>query len=319
MLKLRDGIVELYKKVATSIPSDVEEALKTACLNETEPLAKESLNIILQNIKIARTTARPICQDTGFPVFSVKVPRGLSHQLIRDVIMDATRIATNKIPLRPNAVDIITEKNSGDNVGDYFPLVYTEETEEQFLAVDLMLKGGGCENLGQTYKLPMILDYEMYIGSYSQGTKMSLRGEAEAISKDEIPRFARNDRVRVIAERDFDGARKCVLDAVFKAQGKGCPPYTIGIAIGGAKDQVAFLSKKHLMRRLTDTHPNAAIAELENKILNDINSLGIGTAGLGGRTTAIGVKIATAHRHPASYFVDVSFSCWANRRGRLIW
>jgi tartrate/fumarate subfamily iron-sulfur-dependent hydro-lyase alpha chain len=82
---------------------------------------------------------------------------------------------------------------------------------------------------------------------------------------------------------------------------------------------VTFLSKKQLMRRIPDIHPNAAIAELENKILNDINSLGIGTAGLGGRTTAIGIKIAAAHRHPASYFVDISFSCWANRRGRLIW
>jgi fumarate hydratase class I len=286
MLKLRDGIIELYKKVATSIPGDVEDALKTACANETEPLAKESLDIILQNIKIARTTARPICQDTGFPVFYVKVPKGLSHQLVRDMIMDATRIATNKIPLRPNAVDVITEKNTGDNVGDHFPFVYTEQTEEQTLIVDLMLKGGGCENLGQTYKLPAVLTF----------------GDKEAI-----------------AERDFDGVRKCILDAVFKAQGRGCPPYTIGIAIGGAKDQVTFLSKKQLMRRISDIHPNAAIAELESKILNDVNSLGIGTAGLGGRTTAIGIKIAAAHRHPASYFVDISFSCWANRRGRLIW
>lgn len=286
MLKLRDGIIELYKKVATSIPSDVEDALKAACEHEAEPLAKESLNIILQNIKIARTTARPICQDTGFPVFYVKIPKGLSHQLIKDVIIDATRIATSKIPLRPNAVDVITEKNTGDNVGDYFPFIYTEETEDQFLEVNLMLKGGGCENIGQTYKLPQSLS---------------------------------ENNFEIIAERDSEGIRRCALDAVFKAQGKGCPPYTIGIAIGGAKDQVAFLSKKQLIRRIPDTHPNARIAGLEKTILNDINSLFIGTAGLGGATTAIGVKIATAHRHPASYFVDVSFSCWANRRGRLIW
>lgn len=300
MLKLRDGIIELYKKVATSIPGDVEDALKTAYANETSPLAKESLNVILQNIKIARTTSRPICQDTGFPMFYVKVPKGLSHQLVKDMIKDATRIATNKIPLRPNAVDVITEKNTGDNVGDHFPFVYTEETEEQSLIVDLMLKGGGCENLGQTYKLPASLSVECQLSNDSRMTHDT-------------------SRLTIFAERDFDGVRKCVLDAVFKAQGRGCPPYTIGVAIGGAKDQVTFLSKKQLMRRISDIHPNAAIAELENKMLNDINSLGIGTAGLGGRTTAIGVKIATAHRHPASYFVDISFSCWANRRGRLIW
>lgn len=294
MLKLRDGIVELYRKVATSIPSDVEDALKTAYSNETEPLAKESLSLILQNIKIARTTSRPICQDTGFPVFYIKVPKGLSLNLIKEVIVDATRTATKKIPLRANAVDILTDSNTDDNVGDYFPLIYAEESDEQNLTIDLMLKGGGCENIGQTYKLPHSL-----VISHQSSIKDNYYG--------------------IIAERDIEGVRRCILDAVFKAQGKGCPPYTIGVAIGGAKDQVAILSKKQLMRRIPDSHPNAVIAELENKILRDINSLGIGTAGLGGKTTAIGVKIATAHRHPASYFVDISFSCWANRRGRLIW
>lgn len=323
MLKLRDGIVALYKKVATSIPSDVEDALKKTYSEETEPLAKESLHIILKNISIARATSRPVCQDTGFPVFYVKIPKGLSYQHIRDVIVEATRIATNKIPLRPNAVDVITEKNTGDNVGTYFPLIYIEETEDQTLTVDLMLKGGGCENLGQTYKLPMILDYEMYMGNYLQGEKISLRDEAEAISKEEVSRpFLNNqlhDMTRVTAERDFEGIRKCILDAVYKAQGRGCPPYTLGVAIGGAKDQAAVLSKRQLMRRIYDKHPNEIISNLETLALNDLNTLGIGAAGLGGKTTAIGVKIAAAHRHPASYFVDISFSCWANRKGRLVW
>jgi len=305
MLKLRDGIIELYKKVATSIPSDVEEALKNAYSNETSHLAKESLNIILQNIKIARTELRPICQDTGFPVFYAKVPKGLSHKIIKEVIIDATQIATKKIPLRPNAVDTVSEQNTGDNVGEHFPLIYMEETEEQSLTVDLMLKGGGCENLGQIYKLPTTLNIESY-SVIAKEKVLALNAE-------------RNNAIMVIAERDFNGMRKCILDAVFNAQGKGCPPYAIGVAIGGAKDQTAFLSKKQLMRRISDAHRNDVIADLERTILNDINNLGIGTAGLGGITTAIGVKIATAHRHPASYFVDVSFSCWANRRGRLIW
>lgn len=298
MLNLRDGIVELYKKVATSIPNDVEDALKKAYLNETGTLARESLKIILQNISIARATSRPICQDTGFPVFFVKVPEGLSHQLIKEVIVDATRISTKKIPLRPNAVDIITEKNTMDNVGEYFPLVYMEDTKEHALVVDLMLKGGGCENLGQTYNLPTMLDYETTTPPPVFGVPMIKR---------------------VAAERDFDGIRKSILDAVFKAQGRGCPPYTIGIAVGGAKDQVAFLSKKQLMRKIPDAHSNDSIANLEDRILNEINYLKIGASGLGGQITAIGVKIAVAHRHPASYFVDVSFSCWANRRGRLVW
>lgn len=287
MLKLRDGIVELYRKVATSIPRDVEDALKAAFERETSPLAKDTLGVMIKNISLARTSGRPICQDTGFPVFFAKVPVGLSHQLIREVIADATRVATKKIPLRANAVDIVTEKNSGDNTGEMFPMVYIDSTTEQTLTVDLMLKGGGSENLGQIYKLPATLNIE------GVGT--------------------------VTAERDLEGVRKCVLDAVFKAQGRGCPPYTVTVAAGGAKDQVTALSKLQLLRRLTDTHPDPVVAGLEGRLLTEINELGIGTAGFGGKTTAIGVKVAVAHRHPASYFVDVSFACWANRKGRLMW
>lgn len=281
MLKLRDGIVELYKKVATSIPPDIEEALKSAFSNEAEvSSARTSLGIILENIKLARETERPVCQDTGVPVFFIKIPVGLNQLELKNTIIDATRIATEKIPLRPNAVDIISEKNSGDNTGSGFPVIYFEESQSSTLTIDLMLKGAGSENAGQIYKLPV-----------------------EELN----------------AQRDFDGVRKCVLDTVQKAQGRGCPPYILGIGIGASKDQVTRLSKEQLMRRLNDTNKIKELERLENKFLIDINKLGIGPMGLGGSSTAIGVKIGVNHRHPASYFVDVSVSCWADRRGRLIW
>ena len=281
MLKLRDGIVELYRKVATSLPPDIEEALRSALAREVEGSpAYSSLSVMTENVRLARDTARPICQDTGVPVFFVRVPAGLSQLELKETIFDATRIATAKVPLRPNAVDVITEKNSGDNTGAGFPLVYLEETSGGTLTIDLMMKGGGSENVGQLYKLPI--------------------GELEA-------------------QRDLDGVRKCVLDAIQKAQGRGCPPYIIGVGIGAAKDQVTRLAKDQLMRKLTDSSKIEELAKLENILLEEINSLGIGPQGLGGRTTALGVKIGVNHRHPASYFVDVSVSCWAHRRGRLIW
>ena len=286
MLKLRDGIVELYRKVAISVPKDIEEALKAASSKETGVLAGESLESVLKKISLARTGSCPICQDTGFPVFFVKVPMGLSHRAIREVIADATRLATKRVPLTPNAVSSIMDINSGDNVGDAFPLVYTDETDEQTLTVDLMLKSGQSENLGQIYKLPALLNI---------------------------------DGSEVAAGRDFDGVVKCVLDAVSKARGEGCPPYTIGVAIGGARDQVTFMSKKQLMRRLHDVNPDSAIAGLEVKILNEVNGPDSGSPWVVGQTAALGVKVTAAHRHPDSYFVDVSFACWAHRRGRLIW
>ncbi len=272
--------MELYKKVATSLPKDVEDSLRLAFEKEKEPAARENLHIILENIKMARAKELPLCQDTGVPVFYVKVPRCLGQERIRETIIEATRIATRKIPLRPNSVDILTEKNTGDNTGRDFPLIHMEETEEENLVIDLMLKGGGSENIGCFYRLP-----------------------DESIG----------------AERGLEGVKKAVIDATIKAQGKGCPPYIIGIAIGGSREHVAYLSKTQLLRRCNEENPEPLLRELEAGLLKDINSLGIGVMGLGGDTTAIGVKIGISNRHPASYFVDISFSCWALRRGRLIW
>jgi len=281
LLKLRDGIVELYKKVATSLPPDMEEALKSALPQESEgSTVASSLSVILDNTKRARETARPICQDTGVPVFYVKVPFGLSQNELKNTIIEATREATQKVPLRPNAVDIITDKNSGDNTGEGFPIIYFEETPGGSLVIDLMLKGGGSENAGQSYKLPL----------------------------EELG-----------AQRNLEGVRKCVLDAVQKAQGRGCPPYVVGVGIGAAKDQVARLAKEQLMRKLTDVNKIDELARLEKQLLAEINELGIGTMGLGGKMTALAVKVGVNHRHPATYFVDVSLGCWAMRRGRLIW
>lgn len=273
--------MELYKKVASSLPPDVEESLKQGLLRETEgSKAHSALGIILENVRLARETYRPICQDTGVPVFFVKVPLGLSQLELKNTIVEATRIATAKIPLRPNAVDVITETNSGDNTGIGFPIIYLEETVSSSLTIDLMLKGAGCENAGQIYKLP---------------------------------------QSELNAQRDLEGVRKCVVDSVQKAQGRGCPPYILGVAVGASKDQVTRLAKEQLMRKLNDISPIEELRRLEHRLTEEINELGIGTMGFGGNTTVLGVKIGVNHRHPASYFVDVSVSCWATRRGRLIW
>lgn len=281
MLRLKDGIVELYRKVATSIPPDVEGAISEAVQGEqSDSRARETLDIIVKNIKTARSTKRPVCQDTGVPVFWVKIPQGVSQREILPIIIDATKDATNKVPLRPNAIDTLTEINSANNTGEGFPLVFFEEHNGNSLIIELMLKGGGCENVGQTYKLP------------NEGLD---------------------------AHRDFEGVRKCVIDTIIKAQGQACPPYTLGVAIGATKDQTALLSKRMLLRKLNDKNPNQSLQTLEERLLKDLNSLNIGPIGLGGNTTALGVKIGANHRHPATYFVEVNVSCWANRRGKLIW
>lgn len=291
MIKLRDGLVELYKKVATSIPKDIEDALKAAVEVETDMTVKEALANTVGTCIAARTGATAICEDSGLPIFYARVPKGLSQQMVREVILEATVRATEKIPLRSNAVDSLTGEASGGNIGHLFPMIFMEESEQSTLTIDLMLRGGTSEHLTATYRLPEAVSFEPVAGLATKG----------------------------MADRTMNGIRACILDAVMKAQGKGCPPYIIGVGIGGAKEQVALLSSMQLLRKVHDVNSDARCAELEAQLLGDINTHVSGKPGFQGRTTALAVKVGAAHRHPESFLVDISFSCWAHRRGRFIW
>lgn len=287
-MNLEKAIVELYRRTATNIPADVEGSLKNSLKKEKKnSLAYYTISNILKNIDAAREGSLPVCQDTGISMFYVKAPVNISHHKIRQSIINATRMATKLIPLRPNAVNVLDEKNTGDNIGFdnrkkevQQPIIYIEQWSKDYLRIELMLKGGGCENIGMQYKLP--------------------------------------DK-KLKANRDLEGVKKCVIDAVFKAQGKGCPPYILGVAIGGSKDLVSRESKRQLLREVDDINEDERLAKLEKELKDKVNSLSIGPIGLGGKTTVLGVKIKALHRHPASFFVDISFMCWACRRGVLVY
>lgn len=280
MQDLTEHFVELVRRTSTDLSPDIEEALLQARAKETPGSAAQgALDSILQNVDLARKKSSPICQDTGTPIFYVRHPQGWSTRLLREQIRAAVAQATAKAYLRPNAVDAITEKNSGNNLGDEsFPTIHLEEVEGDTLIVDLMLKGGGCENCGAQYSLP-----------YSA----------------------------LGAGRDMQGVRKVVLDAVYKAQGYGCAPGVIGVAIGGDRGSAYYTSKEVLFRKLDDTNPDPSLASLETRLAEEANELGIGPMGFGGKTTVLGVKVRGMHRLPASFFVTISYMCWAHRRRRL--
>lgn len=264
----KEKIIELYRECATVIPSDIEDGIKKALDNESEESSKEVLRTIIENINLAKYDSKPICQDTGTPYFYVQSDGSWDQVEINRMIEDATEEATKSIPLRPNAVGIIGGKNIGNKA-----IIHYEKSDKN--KVQLLMKGGGSENISKIYSLPDI---------------------------------------DLKANRDMDGVKRCVLDAVFKAQGKGCPPYIIGVAIGGNIEQVAALSKKQLLKKIDDSNKDEELLKMEKYLMSEINRFGIGPLGLGGKTTAIGVKIAVDYRHPASYFVGVSFGCWALRR-----
>lgn len=275
-LELTDAFVELVRRAATELPNDMEQALTTAKSNEEPGSAAEgALDAILTNVRMARKHATPICQDTGTPIFEVYYPLGVSTRDLTQQIRQAVTVATDQAFLRPNAVDSLTGVNSGDNTGEDFPTIHFHEWEKDTIHVDLLLKGGGCENVSSQYKLP------------DGGLK---------------------------AGRDLDGVRRVVLDAVYQAQGKGCSPSVLGVAVGGDRGSSYIKSKQQLFRPLTDTNDNEELAKLENEIYEQANELGIGPMGFGGKTTVLGVKVGTQHRLPASYFVSIAYMCWANRR-----
>jgi fumarate hydratase class I len=273
---LGDSLLELIRRTSAEIPEDVHQAILGALDNEKKgTIAANAMGIIDQNIALAKSKSQPICQDTGSILFYVDCPPGFDQLSFQETAREAVTLATKKGFLRQNSVDSISGKNDGTNVGPGSPTVHFHQHRSPEVTVRLVLKGGGCENVGTQYSLP-------------------------------------NEKLK--ANRDLDGCRKAILDAVLQAQGKGCGPGILGVCIGGDRATGYEFSKQQLLRKLDDRNPNPELDTLEGDIVETANKLGIGPMGFGGKTTLLGTKIGVLNRLPASYFVSISYMCWAYRR-----
>jgi len=234
MQVLTENFVELIRLASTDLRPDVEKALRAARAREDDGSAAQgALDTILENVALARKNSTPICQDTGTPIFYIYHPTGQSTLPLKKQIHAALATATERAYLRPNAVDSLTGKNSGNNLGQDFPSLHFVEWDQDYLKVDLL---------------------------------------------------------------------------------KGCAPGVLGVAIGGDRGSAYIKSKEQLFRPLDDENPVPELAALEAKLVAEANKLDIGPMGFGGKTTVLGVKIGALHRLPASYFVTISYMCWADRR-----
>jgi len=281
IMQLNAAILELIRRAATDLSSDVEQVLIDAERQETNGSAEKSvMATILENVRMARAASTPICQDTGTLTFFVDSPPGTVNAPIIEAIEAATREATAKQYLRPNAVDSLTGKNSKTNLGIHHPVIHFHQwPDEHKTRIRLLLKGGGSENVGAQYKLP-------------------------------TPALK--------AGRDIEGVYKVVIDAVNSAQGLGCSPGIIAIGMGGDRTSSYDLAKQQFFRKIGQRHENPVLAELETRLLKDLNTLGIGPMGFGGKSTVLEVFCDAQDRHPASFFVSITYSCWAFRRKTLI-
>ncbi len=284
MNQFKESILNLVTETATNLPPDVRRAMQQAMHVETPGTQSAlALQTIAVNIDMACDNTAPICQDTGMPTFEIKTPIGANQIAMKKLIHEAIAEATKMGKLRPNSVDSLTGKNSGNNLGDGTPVIHFEQWEnENEIEVKLLLKGGGCENKNIQYSLPC-----------------------------ELPNLGR-------ADRTMDGIRKCIMHAVYQAQGHGCSVGALGVAIGGDRTSGYSYAKQQLFRLLDDINPNPELAKLERYVMENANKLGIGTMGFGGKATLIGCKVGVYNRLPASFFVSVAYDCWAFRRHGIV-
>ena len=272
---LNESIYKLFKRTATELPPDISFAIEEACGRETAgSIARETLEIVRKSSDLSSQARLPICQDTGTPFLVVKGRPDFQALEINEAVLTALRQLSKEGILRQNCVETLSGRNTGDNTGPYVPQIHYLPWDGP-LQLHAMFKGGGSENVSSQYSLP-----------------------DSAIK----------------AGRDLEGVRRCILAAVHRAQGKGCAPGILGVCIGGDRASGYLLAKEQLFRKLDDVNPNPELAALEKQLVDEANTLGIGPMGLGGATTLLGVKIGCAGRHPASYFVTISYSCWATRR-----
>jgi fumarate hydratase class I len=281
-LELQSALLELIRRTTSRLPQDVIEAVVAGRNAEAEgSRGANTLDTMIENIVLADEHVAPLCQDTGTVIFWVRHPFGVSQRRLKAQIREAVAGATARSWLRPNCVAALSGKNPGNNLdpfGETHPVIHFEEWDEPGLEISIMLKGGGCENVGAQYRLP-----DASLG----------------------------------AGRDLKGVRRCLIDAVVKAQGQGCSPGILGVCIGGDRVVSYERSKEILLRKVGSSNPDATLDALETKLTEELNTLGIGPMGYGGRTTILDVFIEELWRHPASFFVSISYMCWSSRRMTL--
>ncbi|OWT33042.1 fumarate hydratase [Methanobrevibacter sp. 87.7] len=270
---IENTVCQLYKEAVNDLNEDVVKSLENALKNEDDDLAKLNIEAILKNIKIAHEKQIPMCQDTGLGIVFVKLGN-VQVENLKEGIKKGVAKATKDVPLRPNIVDPLTRKNSGNNIGIGIPYINVELTDTDYLEITVLPKGFGSEN---NNKLKMALP--------SEGKK---------------------------------GIKDFTVQTVLQAGGKPCPPMIVGVGVGGTSDFAMKLAKEALIEEVGKPNEDPELAELEKEILEEINANGKGPMGLGGKTTALDVKIKKVDTHTAGLPIGVCIQCWANRHATKI-
>lgn len=271
-------IAESVKKLCISankvLPQSLVNRLRYYKKNEKNPLAKEILADLENNLSAAGELDIPICQDTGMAVCFLEVGQEviLTGEPYEDAVNRGVREGYLEGLLRCSIVeDPLRRVNTGDNTP---AIIHTRIVPGDKVKVTVAPKGFGSENM-------------------SQGKMFT-----PLTTPDEIVGY--------------------VIDCVRMAGSNPCPPVVVGVGIGGDFEHCAYLSKLALCRDAETRNPDPFYAELEQEMLEGINSLDIGPQGFGGSTTALAVNIEQYPTHIAGLPVAVNIGCHVTRHETVV-
>ncbi|MFC1497179.1 fumarate hydratase, partial [Verrucomicrobiota bacterium] len=218
------NIFELIRRTSTDLPADAETAIKRALKKEKKGShAWWALTTILESAALARKNDVPLCQDTGALQFYFSVPVGFDTNALVAMTRTAVSRATRQGYLRQNTIDSISGAAYETNIAHASPVFHFQQGARKTVDVRLVMKGGGSENVGHQYSLP---------------------------------------NIDLSAGRDLEGVRKCILDAAWRAQGKGCAPGVLGVCIGGDRSSAYAYSKEQFLRKISDKAREKTLAKL---------------------------------------------------------
>ena len=291
-----EEITKTVKKLALGanfrIRPDVREALEKVCQEESSPFCKWAVEQILENLRIAENEQIPLCQDTGFVVIFMELGEEV------------------KIVACP-------------------PKLQRRRGGSLYQAIEEGVKQAYKEGYFRDSVVIDPLRRERYKG---RGTRYETRDTEYGIRKTEIhlelvpgdklkislmPKGAGSENnsayTNLLPGAGKEGVKKFVFETIGKGAYNSCPPIIVGVGIGGNFETCTLLAKKALLRPIGSGHKNPYYAELEKEILEEVNALGIGAQGFGGRVTALAVFIETHPCHIASLPVAVNIQCNACR------
>ncbi len=268
--EITQAVKRLFMECNYYIGEDISQAIENAQKNEELQIAKDVLQQLIDNNRIAAEEQIPLCQDTGMAVLFVEYG---DKVVVKDgsfkaAVEEGVRRAYIDGYLRKSVVTdpVFDRKNTKDNTP---AVIHTEIVEGDKIHIVAGGKGFGSENMSAIKML-----------TPSAGV---------------------------------EGVKKFVLDTVTHAGPNPCPPMVVGVGIGGTFEKAAQLAKRATLRPINTSNPDERYASLEEELLTEINKMNIGPAGLGGKTSALGLNIETYPTHIAGMPVAVNICCHAAR------